>query len=236
MKFLFEGRFLIVLFLLVCTVLLIVYSATTLTPPATQSSATSCIQSFGSGYTGALWTKDGETAGRICLLESNRMRVDHHVRKLPDGSTINDWLWIDYGDRVNVLVRETSGKFLVLEQTKYALEVASLAVVGGFIDKNEAPAVAAAREVKEELGVTCDTITALGKYRTDVNRGLGWVYGFIAQKCSAVNSNELEVEVEDADKKQEVQELRRLSVTEIEDAVMSGRFVEVQWRFESVNV
>ena len=34
------------------------------------------------------------------------MRVDHHIRKLPNGYTIDDWLWVDYGDKVNVLVLE----------------------------------------------------------------------------------------------------------------------------------
>lgn len=52
-----------------------------------------CALSFGK-YSGRLWTKEEETMGRTCLLESNRMRVDHHIRKLPDGSSISDWLWI----------------------------------------------------------------------------------------------------------------------------------------------
>ena len=52
-----------------------------------------CALSFGK-YTGHLWSKEEETMGRTCLLESNRMRVDHHTRKLPDGSSISDWLWI----------------------------------------------------------------------------------------------------------------------------------------------
>ncbi|CAE7839490.1 unnamed protein product, partial [Symbiodinium microadriaticum] len=89
------------------------------------------------------------------------MRVDHHKRLLPDGSTIDDWLWIDYGDRVNVLVREKStddgeGKFMVFEQTKYALEGPSWAVVGGFLEAHESPETAALREVREELQFHCN--------------------------------------------------------------------------------
>jgi ADP-ribose pyrophosphatase YjhB (NUDIX family) len=205
------------------------------------------VVSFGK-YTGALWTKEGETLGRTCLLESNRMRVDHHIRRLPSGESINDWLWVDYGDRVNVLVQERgTNKFVVLEQTKYALEGSSLATVGGFIEPDELPTHAAAREVEEELGLRCPLVRlqTLGKYRTDVNRGLGWVHAFLAQGCvstsvsssssstsssSSGNSAVVPVPgVADADSKQEVQEQRRLSREEVEAAVMAGRFVEVQW-------
>lgn len=134
-----------------------------LKPATTTSSAytrSDCKLSFGK-YSGSLWTKYEETVSRTCLLESMRMRVDHHSRKLPDGNIIDDWLWIDYGDRVNVLVREEStasesGKFIVFEQTKYALISSSLAVVGGFIEPNETPEKAALREVREELQLYCN--------------------------------------------------------------------------------
>ena len=119
-----------------------------------------CQLSYGH-YSGLLWSKAGETTGRTCLLESSRMRVDHHIRTLPDGNTIKDWLWIDYGDRVNVVVQEKSTdgsgyKYVVLEQTKYALEGTSLAVVGGFLEDHESPEAAAIREVREELSLECE--------------------------------------------------------------------------------
>ena len=156
---------------------------------------------------------------------------------------------IDYGDRVNVLVHtkgtkeeekeEPGGRFVVLEQTKYALEGSSLAAVGGFIERNEAPISAAVREVREELQIQCDVskAVALGKYRTDVNRGLGWVHAFLVRDCvsekelsggeeaiKAVRNN-----IADADSKQELQTMRRLTLPQVEEAALSGKFVEVQW-------
>lgn len=126
-----------------------------------EMTTNACQQSYGH-YSGPLWSKEGETGGRKCLLESARMRVDHHVRILPNGDKIDDWLWIDYGDRVNVLVRERAvdgeeGKFVVLEQTKYALVGSSLSVVGGFIEPDETAEAAALREVLEELQLKCET-------------------------------------------------------------------------------
>ena len=109
-------------------------------------------------------------------------------------TVVDDWLWIDYHDRINVLVeappppnrlgrdgggtRTNTREFVVLEQVKYALNTPSLAVVGGIVGRHEDASVAARREVFEELSIECDTWTALGGpegFRTDVNRGMGWV-------------------------------------------------------------
>ena len=144
------------------------------------------------------------TIDNNCLVESPWMRLARHTVKIPNSNKIiDDWLWIDYHDRINVLVeapRSTSTtsdstqqqteqqKFIIMEQTKYALNGMSLAVVGGIIEPNEEATMAAQREVKEELAITCQNWKAMGKFRTDVNRGMGWVstycmhtktYGFI---------------------------------------------------------
>ena len=65
---------------------------------------------------------------------------------------------------------------MILSQTKYDLDQTSLAVVGGIIEPDEDALTAAQHEVKEELKVTCQHWKVLGnKFRTDVNRGMGWV-------------------------------------------------------------
>ena len=88
---------------------------------------------------------------------------------------------IDYHDRINVVVEynsDTNNKnrernFLVFEQSKYALDGRqSLAIVGGIIEPGEEPEYAARREVNEEMGLTCEIFYPLGRWRTDVNRGM----------------------------------------------------------------
>ena len=171
-----------------------------------------CVISFGS-YEGEIYTKPNETVDNKCLIESPWMRVAQHSVKflLDNGGNdnnnsnnkiVNDWLYIDYHDRINVLVEAPSvenaqpgeeQQFIILKQTKYALndEVPSYAIVGGIIEPNtnnnkeggggggggggETPDMAAKREVQEELNVKCSTWQKLGKFRTDVNRGMGWV-------------------------------------------------------------
>lgn len=196
----------------------------------------------------------GKTLANQCLVQSKWMRVAQHSVQLPgNGKLIDDWLWIDYHDRINVLVEKPKANpdqevaFLVIEQTKYALDsVMSLAVVGGIIeptthiDKSgmkthlvtpEAPLMAAKREVEEEMGVVCQTWVSLGKFRTDVNRGMGWVNPFLARDCKYSTTNQAADEnandVGGAD--MEKQKIISMSLTEVREAVKQGKFLEVQW-------
>lgn len=223
---------------------------------ASAPSNANCVVSHGT-YTGAIYAKPDETLENVCLVESPWMRVARHsVRRAPpseggDGEhaqVIDDWLWIDYHDRVNVLVEAppraahaTAGDapaFLILAQTKYALEGASLAVVGGIIDPGEEALGAAQREVGEELGVACRRWQALGRrFRTDVNRGMGWVHPYLARDCTysvdhppdneRSNKEEISAEVGGLDTEQQHVQIMQLS--EVKKAVMDGQFVEVQW-------
>ena len=152
---------------------------------------------------------------------------------------IDDWLFIDYHDRINVLVEDPKApkgetKFLVFRQTKYALEGRqSFAIVGGIIEPNEDAASAAAREVNEELGLNCQ-FDFLGRFRTDVNRGMGWVNSFVAHTCDAkfvlhentdINVNNEEVGAPDTEK----QDVISLTLENVKQHVKDGEFLEVQW-------
>jgi 8-oxo-dGTP pyrophosphatase MutT (NUDIX family) len=150
---------------------------------------------------------------------------------------ISDWLWIDYHDRINVLVEAPSQgteqrEFMVFHQSKYALEGRqSLAIIGGIIEPGEDPKAAAAREVQEEMGVECKHMHFLGRFRTDVNRGIGWVNSFVAVRC---NKSKTTVDVKEnnnviGDTDVERQDLKRLTLAELKKAAQSGDFLEVQW-------
>ena len=201
-------------------------------------SSSECLISFGH-YKGEVYTTV-ETVGRPkCLLESNWMRVQQHrVKFTTMTTTISDWLWIDYHDRINVLVEAPpSGKgqreFMVFEQTKYALEGRqSLAIIGGIIEPKEDPKEAAVREVQEEMRVECQEYHFLGRYRTDVNRGMGWVNSYLAVHCTELDVDEaMEEEGPDVVGTADVerQHLKRLSLTQLKDATQKGHFLEVQW-------
>ena len=80
--------------------------------------------------------------------------------------------------------------FFVFEQTKYALDGrTSFAIIGGIIERDESAETAARREVTEEMNgmVECREYVFLGRYRTDVNRGMGWLHSFLATNCTRTN-------------------------------------------------
>lgn len=208
-----------------------------------------CMVSFGK-YNGHRYKSPNQTLQeKRCLVESKWMRVVQHVVKLGSSSSskdiIDDWLFIDYHDRINVLVQDPKSSnddpyFLVFQQTKYSLEGrSSLAVVGGIIEPHESPLLAAKREVQEEMnGIVCETYVDLGRYRTDVNRGIGWVNGFLARDCSQgkllggmEDAAAAAVAAADEVGKPDVerQHLVSMSLDQIKQSVKRGEFLEVQW-------
>jgi ADP-ribose pyrophosphatase YjhB (NUDIX family) len=205
-----------------------------------RNNAGQCDISF-SPYRGPQYRseKSGTIGQPKCLLESKWVKISQHTVKFPGSDTIiDDWMWIDYHDRINVLVEDEAKegeerRFLVFEQTKYALEGrTSLAIIGGIIEPGEEPESAARREVDEEMnGLQCQHFHFLGRYRTDVNRGMGWLNGFLATKCSRDPTRSkhkaLADEVGAADT--ERQDLKSISLTELRSAAGNGRFLEVQW-------
>lgn len=229
-----------------------------------SSSSSTCQLSFGT-YRGHEYHGPNQVGPPTCLVESKFLKVQQHRVRLPPVTStttttsssaaaaaapaiIPDWLWIDYHDRINVLVEAPSTpsstslpsdrRFLVFEQTKYALEGRmSLAVVGGIIEPGEATTVAAQREVHEELHLTCREWEFLGRYRTDVNRGAGWTNTYLASQCSkqsdadpemtAGTNNNQAVEVGAADT--ERQDVKILTLPQLREAAREGRFLEIQW-------
>lgn len=210
-----------------------------------NAKAKGCAVSFGT-YHGNVYNnkKSGTIAAPKCLVESKWMKVQQHTVRLPgNDAVIDDWLWIDYHDRINVLVEAEASigqkepTFLVFEQSKYALEGRmSKAIIGGIVEPGENPEDAAMREVEEEMGMHCKKINFLGRYRTDVNRGMGWVNSFLATNCSKkqsggrsdlanVKGNAEEVGTADTER----QDLRTITLTELRNAARAGEFLEVQW-------
>eukprot|EP00536_Pseudo-nitzschia_multiseries_P012851 jgi/Psemu1/309441/fgenesh1_kg.512_\ len=175
-----------------------------------------------------------------CLLNSKWLQVSLHTVKFPGSDKVyDDWMWVDYYDRVNVLVEDERKEgdeephFLVFEQTKYALEGRqSLAIIGGIMEAGEDPESTARREVEEEMdGLACQNFEFLGRHRSDVNRGMGWLNAFVATQCT--RGPKTVKEISSADQigamDTEKQKLKSISLTELRQAVTEEKFIEVQW-------
>ncbi len=199
-----------------------------------------CMVSFGT-YNGKKYSSPSQTVGKgLCLVESKWMQVMQHTVKVdPENNdkVIDDWLFIDYHDRVNVLVQDPTSSnedpsFLVFRQTKYALGGReSLAVIGGIIEPKEDSEAAASREVMEEMGLVCK-FQHLGTFQTDVNRGMGSVHSYLAKDCRKEKEGE-EDAMDAADEvgkpDTERQDVICMNLVDLRTSAMAGKFLEVQW-------
>ena len=197
-----------------------------------------CRISFGEYKGEQYYSKASGTTGvPRCLVESKWLKLSQHSVQFPGTSKVlDDWLWIDYHDRINVLVEDVrepdeERQFLVFEQSKYALEGrSSLAIIGGIIEPGEEPTEAARREVDEEMnGLQCHNFHFLGRFRTDVNRGMGWLNSFLATDCYRDGHQHVARADEIGAADTERQDLRRIGLSELREAAANGEFLEVQW-------
>ena len=235
-----------------------VTSSTDVSTISSKISDGNCLASFGT-YQGSIYTTTASSDGSgmttmgqpKCLIESKWMKLMQHTVQIqtkhpqtPQSSSsiqntiIDDWLFIDYHDRINVLVQDPlqPDNFLIMNQTKYSLEAKySLAIVGGIIEPNESADHAAHREVKEEMDLSCLSMKSLGRFRTDVNRGMGWVHSFLATECSLDPFRLSDHMTDDASKEEvgaadmERQQFLSLSKYQLKESVLRGEFMEVQW-------
>jgi ADP-ribose pyrophosphatase len=202
------------------------------------SATTECLISFGT-YKGQEYQSKDTVRISQCLVESKFLKIQQHQVQFAGKSVILDWLWIDYHERINVLVQGISADkntfFHVFEQTKYALEDRlSMAIVGGIVEPGEQPMDAARREVQEEMQMECQEMVFLGRFRTDVNRGMGWTNGFLAKGCSKATNHKLHKESEEKEEEvgvadTEQQDLKTITLQELRKLVQDGQFLEIQW-------
>lgn len=176
-------------------------------------------------YRGEQYWKTGVTLDVTTLYETPFSRFQLHKVKIGD-KIIDDWLWYDESDNVNILVQNEEGNFLVFKQTKYAWDGESLAVVGGLIESGEEPLEAAKRELMEELGMEARSWDSLGSYRAACNRGGGITHTFFARDAKKSLEDKKAV-VGQADL--ERQDLIYLTKRELLDAVLDGKFQEIKW-------
>jgi len=124
----------------------------------------------GTVYKGKTW-HTSQTISVETLGETAFAKCDIHT--LSDGkSTINDWLFLEEVDAVNIIVQTIDGKFVVFNQYKYAIPGSTLSPVGGFIDEGESPLTSAKREVLEELGLGSKSTAQLVKDTKGDNENL----------------------------------------------------------------
>eukprot|EP00047_Mylnosiga_fluctuans_P008713 m.259816 g.259816 ORF g.259816 m.259816 type:complete len:246 (+) comp22983_c0_seq1:31-768(+) len=174
-------------------------------------------------FAGPPWIHKDMTLENSILFHTRFMRLESHTIRAKNGEVINGWMWVDFHDQVNVLAQDSHNNFVVIRQEKYGLAKPTLSVVSGSIALNESPKEAAVRELLDELGLVAKEWVFLGKYRTDVNRGGGFVHSYLARKATPKRgqrppTNEMEQ-----------QEVVRLSQHGLTQALLGSEFGEAKW-------
>lgn len=163
-----------------------------------------------------------KTIARETILERPPfLIVENHRVEFPDGRVIPNWTWIVAPDYVNVVAITDENTFLCFRQTKYGIDGTSLAPIGGYIEPDETPLMAAQRELREETGYEALEWIDLGQYRVDANRGMGTAYFFLARQAHRV----AEAKADDL----EEQQLLHLQRDEVETALLGGEFRILAW-------
>ena len=88
-----------------------------------RSALSNCEISLGT-YRGKEYTSSQTVGQPKCLVESKFIKIQQHaVQFTPNDPVIPDWIWIDYHDRINVLVQapDSTLEFLIFEQTKVSV-------------------------------------------------------------------------------------------------------------------
>lgn len=167
-------------------------------------------------------SQEWKTTNKRTILQNGKfLTVEYHTVELPDGQVIDDWAWVITPNYVNVVLIDTKGQFVLFQQTKYGIDGISFAPVGGYIEPDEDPLIAAKREVMEETGYEAKEWIDLGSYRVDANRGAGMAYTYLAtgaEKIAEPNADDLEE-----------QELIFLNRAEVETALFKGQFKVLAW-------
>lgn len=120
-----------------------------------------------------------------------RLRKD--TVQLPDGTVIDDYIVSERPDVVLVFPVTTSGKVIMVEQYKHAAGEILREFPGGFFNnRTELPADAAQRELLEETGYTCESITEIAVLVDNPTKDCNKTHLFIANGCSLKQKQKLD--------------------------------------------
>lgn len=118
---------------------------------------------------------------RQVLDASPWLRVyEEHVR-LPNGYEITDFHRLEAPNYVKIFAMTPDQQVILIEHYKHGPQKVSLELPAGGVEAHETdPLAAAKRELLEETGMVAEAWQTLGKCYIDGNRGVGWMYAFLA--------------------------------------------------------
>lgn len=116
---------------------------------------------------------------------------EHLLRRQSDGSLYPAYI-LECNDWVNVVSTTADGQLIMVRQLRFGTWTEELEVPGGILDRGEDPAQAAERELLEETGYRCGSLTRLGVVRPNPAVQNNRLHVFWAQDCRQVAEQQLD--------------------------------------------
>jgi ADP-ribose pyrophosphatase len=135
-------------------------------------------------------------ARRVLLSRPPWMEAGVERVELPDGRSVDEFLWIRTRDFAMAVAVTPDGQVVLERSYKHGPRRVALALPAGYVDDGETPDEAVRRELREETGYTSDDWRRLGSFTVDGNYGVCTAHLFLARNArltgKAAGSDDLE--------------------------------------------
>lgn len=115
------------------------------------------------------------------LLKGRAFRIRRDHLKTPDGNETKLDI-IEHGGSVVLIPVDKDGNLLFVRQYRHAAGMDLLELPAGTLEKDEDPAVCAAREIREETGFAADKIEKIGDFYLAPGYSTEFMHVYLAQE------------------------------------------------------
>jgi ADP-ribose pyrophosphatase len=115
------------------------------------------------------------------LLKGRAFLIRRDLLKTPDGRETKLDI-IEHGGSVIIVPVDKEGNLLFVRQYRHAAGMDLLELPAGTLEKNEDPAVCAAREIREETGFAADKIEKIGDFYLAPGYSTEFMHVYLAQE------------------------------------------------------
>jgi ADP-ribose pyrophosphatase len=114
------------------------------------------------------------------------MEVGDEQVELPDGRTVDGFLWIKTREFAIVVAITPDGRVILERSYKHGPRGVALSLPAGYLEHGETASDAARRELLEETGYEADDWASLGSFTVDGNYGVSTEHAFLATNARRV--------------------------------------------------
>src|SRR6476620_5496198 len=136
----------------------------------------------------------------------------------PDGKIIEEYFVVELPTTACAVPITEDGKVLMIKQYRHPVGEVLLELPGGFIDKNELPETAMARELMEETGYWFPSIERVGKIAANPGVLDGFTYLFLARDGKKTG-------IQNLDHNEEI-EVLTISLDELKKQFLENKIVQ----------